>query len=58
MEYPKLSDDRFVKPLAEAIKAVHNYDCRYIVQIGDTGGVTHTSLFKQEEDAKIMFKCV
>ena len=51
MEYPKLSDDRFVKPLAEAIKAVHTYDCRYIVQIGDTGGHTHTSLFKQKEDS-------
>jgi 2,4-dienoyl-CoA reductase (NADPH2) len=52
MEYPKLSDDRFVKPLAEAIKAVHAYDCRYIIQIGDTGGHTHTSLFPQPEDAK------
>ena len=51
MEYPKLSNDRFVKPLSEAIKAVHNYDCRYIVQIGDTGGHTHTSLFKQKEDS-------
>jgi 2,4-dienoyl-CoA reductase-like NADH-dependent reductase (Old Yellow Enzyme family) len=25
MEYPKLSQDRFVKPLAEAIKAVHRH---------------------------------
>lgn len=52
MEYPKLSDDRFVKPLSEAIRAVHRYDCRYIVQIGDTGGHTHTSLFAQKEDSK------
>jgi 2,4-dienoyl-CoA reductase (NADPH2) len=52
MEYPKLSDDRFIGPLAEAIKAVHRYDCRYIIQIGDTGGHTHTSLFSQPEDAK------
>ncbi|MEO8146358.1 MAG: NADH:flavin oxidoreductase [Bacteroidia bacterium] len=52
MEYPKLSDDRFVKPLAEAIKAVHQFDCRYIIQIGDTGGATHTSLFAQKEDTK------
>lgn len=52
MEYPKLSHDRFVKPLAEAIKAVHQYDCRYIIQIGDTGGHTHTSLFNQSEDGK------
>lgn len=52
MQYPKLSDDRYVKPFAEAIKAVHKYDCRYIVQIGDTGGHTHYSLFAQEEDTK------
>lgn len=52
MEYPKLSDDRYIKPLAEAIKAVHQYDCRYIIQIGDTGGATHTSMFAQQSDAK------
>ena len=52
LEYPKLSHDRFVKPLSEAIKAVHDYDCPYIIQIGDTGGCTHTSLFAQEEDTK------
>ena len=52
MEYPKLSDDRYIKPLADAIKAVQAYDCRYIVQIGDTGGATHTSLFAQASDAK------
>ena len=52
MEYPKLSHDRFVKPLSEAVKAVQSYDCRYIIQIGDTGGHTHTSLFRQPEDAK------
>lgn len=52
LEYPKLSDDRFIKPLAAAIKAVQQYDCRYIVQIGDTGGHTHTSLFPQQEDSQ------
>ncbi len=52
MEYPKLSDDRFIKPLQDAVKAVQKYDCRYIIQIGDTGGHTHTSLFPQQEDAK------
>lgn len=52
MEYPKLSDDRYIKPLSNAIKAVQQYDCRYIVQIGDTGGATHTSLFAQPSDAK------
>lgn len=52
LEYPKLSDDRFIKPLAGAIKAVQKFDCRYIVQIGDTGGHTHTSLFPQSEDSQ------
>jgi hypothetical protein len=52
MEYPSLSHDRFIKPLREAAKAVQQYDCRYIIQIGDTGGHTHTSLFAQPEDAK------
>jgi len=52
MEYPKLSHDRYIKPLAAAIKAVHDYDCRYIIQIGDTGGATHTSMFSQKGDAK------
>lgn len=52
MEYPKLSDDRFIKPLAAAIRAVHDYDCRYIIQIGDTGGATHTGIFAQKADRK------
>jgi len=52
MEYPRLSHDRYIKPLAAAIKAVHEFDCRYIIQIGDTGGATHTSLFSQRGDAR------
>src|SRR6185436_13768618 len=50
MEYPKLTHDRFIKPMSEAIKAVHQYDCRYIVQIGEAGAHTQTSLFNQKED--------
>lgn len=52
MEYPKLSHDRFIKPLAAAIKSVQAFDCRYIIQIGDTGGATHTSMFSQMADAR------
>jgi len=52
MEYPRLSDDRYIKPLAAAVKAVQEFDCRYIIQIGDTGGATHTSMLPQESDAK------
>jgi 2,4-dienoyl-CoA reductase (NADPH2) len=52
MQYPRLTHDRFIRPIAEAIKAVHEYDCRYIIQIGDPGGHTQTSLFSEKEDAK------
>lgn len=52
MEYPKLSHDIFIKPLSEAIKVVHQYDCRYIIQIGDSGAASQISLFKQPEDSK------
>jgi 2,4-dienoyl-CoA reductase-like NADH-dependent reductase (Old Yellow Enzyme family) len=52
LEYPKLSDDRFIAPLREGIKAVHQHDCRYIIQIGDPGGQTQTSLLAQDADAK------
>jgi len=52
LEYPKLSDDRFIAPLRQGIKAVQHNDCRYIIQIGDPGGQTQTSLFSQAADAK------
>ena len=52
LEYPKLSDDRFIKPLAEGIRAVQAQGCRYIVQIGDPGGHTQTSLLPQAADGK------
>jgi 2,4-dienoyl-CoA reductase-like NADH-dependent reductase (Old Yellow Enzyme family) len=52
LEYPKLSDDRFVGPLSEGVKAVQQTGTRYIIQIGDPGGQTQTSLFSQAADAK------
>jgi 2,4-dienoyl-CoA reductase (NADPH2) len=52
LEYPKLSDDRFVAPLREGIREVQQLGCRYIIQIGDPGGQTQTSLFSQTADAK------
>jgi 2,4-dienoyl-CoA reductase-like NADH-dependent reductase (Old Yellow Enzyme family) len=52
LEYPTLHDDRFVAPLREAVRDIRaGNDCRYIVQLGDTGGHTHTSLRAQAEDA-------
>jgi 2,4-dienoyl-CoA reductase-like NADH-dependent reductase (Old Yellow Enzyme family) len=50
LEYPKLSEDRLIAPLAEGIKAVQDEGCHYIVQLGDTGGHTQTSLLPQQED--------
>ncbi len=52
LEYPKISDDRFVAPLREGVKAVQQLGTRYIIQIGDPGGQTQTSLFSQAADAK------
>ncbi|MDQ8731634.1 NADH:flavin oxidoreductase [Bradyrhizobium sp. LHD-71] len=51
LEYPSLHDDRFVKPLRHAVNEIRaGSDCRYIVQLGDTGGHSHTSIKPQIED--------
>jgi 2,4-dienoyl-CoA reductase-like NADH-dependent reductase (Old Yellow Enzyme family) len=55
LQYPTLYHDRFVAPMREAIGAIKAGGrgpggCRYIIQIGDTGGHTHTSLKPQDED--------
>ena len=51
LEYPSLYDDRFVAPLKDAARQITaGTGCRYIVQLGDTGAHTHTSLKPQEED--------
>jgi 2,4-dienoyl-CoA reductase-like NADH-dependent reductase (Old Yellow Enzyme family) len=56
LEYPSIHSDRFVGPLRDAVREVKKAGtgevaCRYIMQIGDTGGHTHTSLFPQPNDA-------
>src|SRR5215468_2880104 len=51
LEYPSLHDDRFVAPFRDAVSEIRSGGaCRYIVQIGDTGGHTHTSLRPQDAD--------
>jgi len=55
LEYPSLHDDRFVGPFRDAVSEIkaggrRPGGCRYIVQIGDTGGHTHTSLRPQDAD--------
>jgi 2,4-dienoyl-CoA reductase-like NADH-dependent reductase (Old Yellow Enzyme family) len=56
LEYPSIHSDRFIGPLRDAVREVKTAGtgrvaCRYIMQIGDTGGHTHTSLFPQPSDA-------
>jgi hypothetical protein len=54
LEYPSIHDDFFVGPLREgvaAIKKAGGGKCPYIIQIGDPGGHTHTSVFPQPSDA-------
>jgi 2,4-dienoyl-CoA reductase-like NADH-dependent reductase (Old Yellow Enzyme family) len=56
LEYPSLYDDRFVARFRDAVRQIKSGSpdgpdgCRYIVQIGDTGGHTHTSLKPQDAD--------
>ena len=51
--YPAISKDDFTRPLADAVARVkEGTDCRYILQIGDPGSHTQTSLFSQVEDGK------
>jgi 2,4-dienoyl-CoA reductase-like NADH-dependent reductase (Old Yellow Enzyme family) len=52
LEYPKISHDRFIKPMHEGVRAVQSLGCRYIMQIGDAGGHTQMSLLPQAADAK------
>ncbi len=50
IEYPKISDDRFIRPIAEGIKTVRALGVRYILQIGDPGYHTQASLFPEAAD--------
>ena len=52
LEYPQISHDKFIPALAEGIRAIHSTGCRYIIQIGDAGLHTQTSLLSQEADQK------
>ncbi|MEO8085155.1 MAG: NADH:flavin oxidoreductase [Ardenticatenales bacterium] len=52
LNYPKISDDRFIAPIREGVAGVQAHDCRYILQIGDPGGHTQMSLLPEAVDAK------
>lgn len=52
IEYPKISHDRFIPSLRKSIGAIKaaGDGCRYIMQLGDSGSHTQTSLFSQRAD--------
>jgi 2,4-dienoyl-CoA reductase-like NADH-dependent reductase (Old Yellow Enzyme family) len=50
LEYPKISQDRFVEPIAEGVRAVQALGTKYILQIGDPGYHTQAGLFSEVED--------
>jgi 2,4-dienoyl-CoA reductase (NADPH2) len=55
LEYPALHSNRFVAPLRKAIREIKRAGtapggCKYIIQLGDTGAATHTSLRPQDGD--------
>jgi 2,4-dienoyl-CoA reductase (NADPH2) len=52
LEYPKISNDRFIAPMRAAIKEVKAYDCRYIMQLGDGGAHVQMGLFPMSADSK------
>lgn len=52
LNYPKISDDRFIAPIREGVRAVQAHDCRYILQIGDPGGHTQMSLLSEAVDGQ------
>ena len=51
LQYPSISHDRFVPRLERYIRAVRETGCRYIVQIGDPGYASQTSLFPERDDS-------
>jgi 2,4-dienoyl-CoA reductase (NADPH2) len=53
LQYPSVADDKYVPYLKKYIAQIRGgpYGCKYIVQIGDPGYATYTSLFPEERDA-------
>jgi 2,4-dienoyl-CoA reductase-like NADH-dependent reductase (Old Yellow Enzyme family) len=52
LQYPKISEDRFIGPIKAGVHAVQAHDCRYIMQLGDGGYHAQMSLFAKPEDSK------
>jgi len=52
LQYPKISNDRFIAPFRATVQAVHAHDCRFIMQLGDGGYHAQMSLLPKLEDSK------
>src|SRR5262245_36236632 len=56
-QYPSIAGPKFVPHLKKYIAAIKDGNrCKYIVQIGDPGYSTYSSLFAEERDAKSSFR--
>ncbi len=51
LEYPKISHDRYIAPLREGVRKVQALGTKYLIQLGDPGYHTQTSLFSQRTDS-------
>jgi len=49
-EYPSLADNSNIGPLRHYLNEIRDTGCKYIIQIGDPGYATQTSLFPERED--------
>jgi 2,4-dienoyl-CoA reductase-like NADH-dependent reductase (Old Yellow Enzyme family) len=52
LEYPQIDKDEYIGPLQDGVGAVQSLDCRYIMQIGDCGYHTQTSLFSDPAEGQ------
>jgi 2,4-dienoyl-CoA reductase-like NADH-dependent reductase (Old Yellow Enzyme family) len=53
LEYPRISAERYVGPLRDGIKRIKDGTrCVYILQVGDPGYHTQTSLFSEKADGR------
>ncbi|MGA4668662.1 NADH:flavin oxidoreductase [Propionibacteriaceae bacterium Y1923] len=51
LEYPKISHDRYIGALRRGVRKVQALGAKYLMQLGDPGYHTQTSLFSQRTDA-------
>jgi 2,4-dienoyl-CoA reductase-like NADH-dependent reductase (Old Yellow Enzyme family) len=50
--YPSIAHDKYIPDVKEGIRHITATGCRYILQIGDPGSHTQTSLFPEAADGK------